>query len=194
MNARLRRLVVRGPAAAARVSRLAWYRALHGRSTLGDRTDLRAGVLLSITDEALLRVGQDVIIDRGTVLEVSGELIVGDRVIFGHHCTVGAKQSVVIGADCLIAEMVSIRDHDHETSSTDVPMRNQGSRCAPVVIGDDVWLGTRVAVLKGVHIGSGSIVGAGAVVTKDLPPYSIAVGVPARVVGSRVPSDARPPG
>lgn len=105
--------------------------------------------------------------------------------VFGHHCTIGVKASLSIGDDCLIAEMVSIRDHDHATSRTDIPMRLQGASTAPVVIERDVWLGARVVVVKGVHIGQGAIVGAGAVVTKDVPPYAIAVGVPARIIGQR---------
>ena len=65
-------------------------------------------------------------------------------------------------------------------------MRLQGfSNVKPVVIGDDVWLGRRAIILPGVCIGNGSIIGAGAVVTKDIPPFSVAVGVPAKVIKDR---------
>lgn len=186
MNDAVRRVVVRGPRALGRAVRLRWYRALYGSAAFGDNCDLRPGVQVTVADQAELLVGTDTVLDRGTVLEVaSGSLRIGRRVVFGHHCTVAAKQSVVIGDDCLIAELVSVRDHDHETADVRVPMRDQGARCAPVVIGRDVWLGTRVVVLKGVTIGDGSIIGAGAVVTRDVPPYSIAIGVPARVIGRR---------
>ena len=64
-------------------------------------------------------------------------------------------------------------------------MNRQGTYCDPVVIDDDVWIGTAAIILQGVHIGRGSIIGAGAVVTRDIPPFSIAVGVPARVTACR---------
>ena len=66
-------------------------------------------------------------------------------------------------------------------------MREQGtSEQKPVLIGNDVWLGRRVLIMPGVHIGDGCIIGAGAVVTKDIPPYSVAGGVPAKVLKSRI--------
>jgi acetyltransferase-like isoleucine patch superfamily enzyme len=92
---------------------------------------------------------------------------------------------VVIGANCLIAEMVSIRDHDHGFSSKRIPMRLQDPRVEPVVIEDDVWIGSKATVTAGVTVGSGAIVAAGAVVTKDVPPDAIVGGVPARVIGQR---------
>jgi len=61
--------------------------------------------------------------------------------------------------------------------------------CEPVLIGDDVWIGIGAIILQGIRIGRGSIIGAGAVVTRDIPPYSIAMGTPARVTGSRLHPD-----
>jgi acetyltransferase-like isoleucine patch superfamily enzyme len=69
-------------------------------------------------------------------------------------------------------------------------MRAQGYTTAPIVIGDDVWLGSKSVVLKGVSIGRGAVVGAGAVVTRSLPSGAVAVGVPARVIGSRLGGEA----
>ena len=69
---------------------------------------------------------------------------------------------------------------------TDIPMMEQGfEEERPVYIGNDVWIGDRVLILPGVHIGDGSIIAAGAVVTKDVPPYSIVAGVPARKIRDR---------
>jgi maltose O-acetyltransferase len=127
--------------------------------------------------------GERCILDRHLTVESGGSVVVGPRTIFGHHCTIGAKESVQIGADCLIAEMVSIRDNDHAIADGR-PYREQGHVTAPVIIGDNVWLGSRVIVTRAVHIGDNAIIGAGAVVTKDVPPNTVAVGVPARVVRS----------
>ena len=80
---------------------------------------------------------------------------------------------------------VITRNHKHER--TDIPMRLQGfEEEKPVYIGNDVWLGDRVTLMPGVHIGNGCIVAAGSVVTKDVPDYSIVGGVPARVIRSRI--------
>ncbi|MFI4855381.1 MAG: acyltransferase [Phycisphaerales bacterium JB065] len=95
----------------------------------------------------------------------------------------GAVLSIRIGRDCLFASHVYITDHDHDWRDGRTPARLQPNViAAPVVIGDGVWLGERVCVLKGVTIGDGAIVGAGSVVTKDIPARCIAVGSPARVV------------
>jgi acetyltransferase-like isoleucine patch superfamily enzyme len=143
----------------------------------GFRLDSKAGATVSF--------GERCILDRALTVEVWGTLQVGDGTIFGHHCTVGAKESVVIGADCLIADMVSIRDNDHVFDDPTRPYAQQGHVTAPVVIGRNVWLGSKVVVARGVTIGDGAVIGAGAVVTRDIPARAVAVGVPAKVVRQR---------
>ena len=129
--------------------------------------------------------GNDCILDRHITVEVTGRLEVGEGTIFGHHCTLAARSLVRFGPYCLVAEMVSIRDHDHTFASLEVPIRNQGASVSDVIIGRNVWLGSKVTVLRGVTIGDNAIVGAGAVVTRDIPANAIAVGVPARVLRYR---------
>ena len=85
-----------------------------------------------------------------------------------------------------IGEELKVVTQNHRSDRTDIPMQQQGmAEEKEVVIGDDVWIGHRVILLPGVHIGNGSIIGAGAVVTRDIPDYSVAVGVPARVIRNR---------
>jgi acetyltransferase-like isoleucine patch superfamily enzyme len=148
----------------------------------GAGCDIRRGLTIVRSPGAKIEFGQRCILDRHLTVECVGELIVGARTIFGHHCTIGAKESVRIGPDCLIAEMVSVRDSDHAMASRDLPYREQGHVTAPVVLGRNVWLGSKVVVARGVHIGDNAVVGAGAVVTRDIPANALAVGVPARVV------------
>ena len=86
----------------------------------------------------------------------------------------------MMGAD------VTIITRNHEFARTDIPMMEQGFRPEePVFIGNDVWIGDRVMIMPGVHIGDGCIIGGGTVVTKDIPAYTIAAGVPARVLRTR---------
>jgi acetyltransferase-like isoleucine patch superfamily enzyme len=85
----------------------------------------------------------------------------------------------------LLANDVQLVCGNHTFARRDIPIRSQPTVERPIVIGDDVWLGASAIVLGGVTVGNGSVVAAGAVVTRDLPPYSIARGVPAEIVGVR---------
>lgn len=108
---------------------------------------------------------------------------IGDDTVIQPFVHIGAVLRVRIGRQVLMASRVYITDHDHDYSDPDSPVvSNNRVIVEPVTIGDRVWLGEGVMVLKGVTIGEGAIIGAASVVTKDVPPYSIAVGAPARVV------------
>nr|WP_269205202.1 acyltransferase [Motilibacter aurantiacus] len=155
------------------------------RVSLGPRCDVRAGVRLRAVGAGRIAFGAGCVLDEGLTVESHGEVEVGEQVIFGHHVTIGAHERVVIGRDSMLAELVSVRDHDHDFTDPDRPIREQGVRVAPVRIGRDVWIGAKATVLRGVTIGDGAVIGANAVVTKDVPPFAVAVGVPARVVAYR---------
>lgn len=175
-------------AAVTRRLRLAAARVRYRNVHFGARCDVRSQLRVTTSPHADVRFGSGCVIDHGMTIECRGRLDIGARTIFGHHCTIAARDSVEIGEDCLIAEMVSIRDHDHRFDRLDIPIREQGAACAPVWIGRDVWLGAKVTVVRGVKIGDHAIVGANAVVVDDIPPGAVAVGVPAKVVRMR---DAR---
>lgn len=101
--------------------------------------------------------------------------------------------TITIGDDVMMGPRCTIFSRNHRTDDTSRPMNAQGfEQDKPVVIGDDVWLGANTTILPGVRIGSGSIVAAGAVVTGDVPPYSIVGGVPARVLRSRLDTGTEP--
>ena len=130
----------------------------------------------------LKQCGKKVNIEKGATFSAKASL--GDYSGFGINarihgaCTIG--KYVMMGTD------VVIFSHNHAFDRTDVPMMQQGfQEERPVVIEDDVWIGDRVIILPGVHVGEGSILAAGAVVTKDVPPYSIVAGVPAKVIKMR---------
>jgi len=120
-----------------------------------------------------------------TDIQGSGIVIFGERSYCGAFCVIGANELVSIGADVMIAQAVTIRDTDHAAFRIDVSMSKQGIVTKPVVIEDDVWIGHGASILKGVRVGRGSIIGAGSVVTRDVPPYSIVGGVPARIIRAR---------
>jgi acetyltransferase-like isoleucine patch superfamily enzyme len=120
----------------------------------------------------------------------TGRLIrIGSHVEMNDYVHIGAVESVTIGDRVLIASKVYITDHNHGSygkggihSPAQVAPSQRQLVSLPVVIEDDVWLGEFVSVLPGVRIGKGSVVGTMSTVTRDIPPYSIAVGSPARVI------------
>jgi acetyltransferase-like isoleucine patch superfamily enzyme len=171
--------------ALARRSRLVLARLFYRRVQFGAGCDIRPGLNLVVGPRGRVHIGSGCILDRQMTIEAHGDLVVGACTIFGHHCTLASKQEIIIGEDCLIAEMVSIRDHNHRFDRLDIPVREQGAVTAPIYIGRNVWLASKVTVVKGVSIGDNAIVGANAVVTKDIPPNAIAVGIPARVIRMR---------
>jgi acetyltransferase-like isoleucine patch superfamily enzyme len=83
-----------------------------------------------------------------------------------------------------------MRTADHDFSRTDIPIQNQGHDHEDIIIEDDVWIGANTIVLKGVNIGRGAIIGAGAVVTKSIPSMAIAVGIPAKPLRYREASQS----
>lgn len=103
----------------------------------------------------------------------------------GSHGIIYGESGVVIGDDVLMAPQGMIVPYQQVFASRDKPIRDQGGLTAKVIVDDDVYLGMAVRVLLGVTIGRGAVVSAGAVVTKDVPPYAVAVGVPARVIRYR---------
>lgn len=110
---------------------------------------------------------------------------VGDRSSIPNTSVIDGRGGLEIGNDCLLGFENVILTSTHASARTDVPIRAQGMFEKKVIIGDDVWTGCRVVILPGVTIGSHVIVGAGSVVTNDLPDYSVCGGVPARVIRDR---------
>ncbi|MBR5540014.1 MAG: acyltransferase [Clostridia bacterium] len=125
----------------------------------------------SITGVRNLYVGNNVSLSSATILCTRAKLIIGDDVMFGPHVTVVTGDHRI---DIPDRPMISIKD------SEKMPENDQD-----VVIENDVWVGANATILKGVTIGTGSVISAGAVVTKDVPPFSIVGGVPAKVIKKR---------
>ena len=118
-------------------------------------------------------------------LHAAPELVIGDNTFIAHGCSFHVADSVRIGKHCFLASKVAV--HDFDGHPIDADRRRTGQPTPPegvrrIVIGDDVWIGTGAIILKGVRIGARSIVGAGSVVTRDVPPDTIVAGNPARVV------------
>lgn len=114
-----------------------------------------------------------------------GYIHVGVHSYIGSHAIIYGHAGVVIGDHVLIAPQVTVVPYQHNFADRDKLIREQGGVTGRVVVEDDVYLGMAVRILLGITIGRGAVVGAGAVVTNDIPPHAVAVGVPARVIRYR---------
>jgi acetyltransferase-like isoleucine patch superfamily enzyme len=125
-------------------------------------------------------------LDCGGTQDATGSLRIGQGCLLQPYATINAGgTSITIGDHVICGQMVSIHAGNHVFSDPDRFIAEQGTTHKGVVIEDDCWIGAKAAILDGVTIGRGSVVGAGAVVTRSLPTLSVAAGVPARIIGMR---------
>ena len=143
-----------------------------GRLQIGANTLFEPDVWITVGDDAAVRIGE------GTFLNIA--------------VMVAAMDHVEIGSHCMLANGCFVTDANHRFDDPDQPITWQGfTSKGPTRIGDNVWLGANVVVTSGVTIGERCVIGANSVVTQDIPPFSIAAGVPAKVLRSITPGDDR---
>lgn len=171
--------------------RLGW-RNIHHTATIKGNVRLGKGIYVGADAEFVALKGETIsigdysLIFKGVLLyPFGGSIIIGNRAGINPYTVIYGHGGVNIGENVLIASHCVIIPANHRFDSLEVPINSQGETCLGITIEDDVWLGARVTVLDGVTIGRGAVIGAGAVVTKDIPPYAVAVGVPAQVIRMR---------
>ena len=155
--------------------------------SLGDNVVVERGTMLWVdTDDSYITVGENSYLSSNCILNTfDGWIEIGSYSTVNSYAILYGQGGLTIGNDVRIAPQVMIMPTNHIFDDPHVPIRKQGIRGLGIKIEDDVWLGVGAIVLDGVTIGKGSVIGAGAVVTRDVPPYSVAVGVPAKVVKKR---------
>ena len=147
-----------------------------------------------------LHVGNGAVVQAGCLLHCGGldwssghgRIVLGDRSYLGHGCVLYGAGDLQIGRDVLVGPRVVITSQGHGFETPGLAVREHALVLAPVVIGDDVWIGAGAIVVPGVTIGTGAIVAAGAVVTRDVLPYEMVAGVPARHLRDRPHSPVEP--
>lgn len=141
----------------------------------------------------LMRFPKNISIDDNVVVKEGARICacnekatvsIGARTTVGYHTFVFASSGISIGADCMIAPFVYVVDSDHGIDRSK-KMNEQPNQTAPVIIGNDVWIGTGAKILKGVTVGDGAVIAAGAVVKDNVEPYSIVGGIPAKKISER---------
>lgn len=121
----------------------------------------------------------------GVLRNVGSSLKIGNNVGINHYCFIGVRGDIEIGDNVIFGPRVNIFSENHNFDNLDIPIKHQGVTKNKTIVGNDVWIGANVSIMSGVKIGDGCVIAAGAVVTKDLPEYSIAGGVPAKVIKNR---------
>jgi len=131
-------------------------------------------------------IGQFCIIEAtGVISDIGKGLCIGANSGLGAFSFIGAAGGVDIGGNVIMGQKVSFHSENHVHDKTGMPIRTQGVTRKGIVVDDDCWIGAGVIFLDGAHVGTGCIIAAGAVVRGNIPPYSIAGGVPAKVIRSR---------
>jgi acetyltransferase-like isoleucine patch superfamily enzyme len=171
--------------------------------TLGRNLTLRGGCRIELGDNVFIddhcvldargasssiRLDEGVLVSRNTVMRArEGSLRIGAGSDLGCNCMVGTDSRLEIGRDVLMAAYgYVVAGGNHNFDDRETPIIRQGTTSrGGITIGDGAWLGARVTVLDGVHLGAGAIVGAHALVTRDIPPMTVAQGIPAKVVRER---------
>lgn len=127
--------------------------------------------------------GKNVNIEQGAGFGTGKKIFIGSGSGLGVNCSVHGP--LRIGDNVMMGPNVTILTHKHEIGRTDIPMCKQGSIIKEVIIGNDVWIGMCSIIMPGVKIGNGVVIGAGSVVTKDVPDYAVVGGVPAKIIKLR---------
>jgi len=154
-----------------------------GKLNIGDGCVIDRNVNIGCYNGGQIRINEECVMKSGASLQAidKGIIDIRGKCHIGMNTVISAKSELVIRDGCQIAEMVSIRDHDHKFGKG-VELVNAGSDVSEVEIGRNVWIGAKATITKGIEIGENSVIGANAVVTEDIPPDSVAVGIPAKVI------------
>ena len=134
-----------------------------GHIYIDDDACINRNVSMSVDDvDSVIRVGQGVEINQGGIFLSGGEISIGENTVIGPR--------------------VTFIPYTHNFGNTTLPIKSQGRTELPITVGKNGWIGANVTILGGVTIGEGVVIGAGAVVNRDIPDFSVAVGIPARVI------------
>jgi acetyltransferase-like isoleucine patch superfamily enzyme len=155
---------------------------------IGDNVIIDDNCLLDAKgrDNAGIRIGSGVFLGRNSILSCkNGDIVLGARVNIGFNCEVFSGSRVILGDDTLVAAYCYFIGGDHNPQDVDASVSRQGTCSRGIEIGEKCWFGAGVKVLDGLTVGNNAIVGAGAVLTRPVPAYAIAAGVPARVMRDR---------
>ncbi|MEK4935473.1 acyltransferase [Bacillus sp. FSL M7-1345] len=165
---------------------------------LGNGITLDNYVSLDGLSKEGLKIGNNVKIGSYTIVACSGSLkhlgkgmVIGDNSGIGDFSFFGAAGGIRIGKNVIMGQNVRFHSENHNFDRLDIPIKEQGVTNKGIIVGDDCWIGSGAVFLDGVRVGNGCVIGANTLVNKDIPPFSIAVGNPVKIVKSRTETKER---
>jgi len=155
--------------------------------TVGENVKFYGGVRIVGNAPGAIKIGDDVRILRNVTMSTTphGKIHIGKGSHIGESTIIFSDIGIQIGDNVIIGPQNIIVDFDHTYGSFEIPINQQGLNRKEVIIEEDVWISSHCVIIRGVKIGKGSVIGAGSVVNKGMPPYSVAAGVPIRVIKKR---------
>jgi len=158
----------------------------------GPNLILEDNVFINALSEKGIVLGRNVTLSRGTIIACTGVIAhkgigleIGDFTGINAQSYIGCQGGVKIGSNVIMGPGIRIFSENHNFADLEIPIRLQGETRHEVVIEDNCWIGSGSTILAGVRIGTGAIVAAGSIVTKDIPPYSVSAGIPAKIIKTR---------
>lgn len=175
-------------------------RVLHGRHLkTGRRFSIEEGAMIIALSKRGVVFGERCTVGRFAYIAPSNPLLgepgeglrVGDRSNIGPYSYIGCSGFIEIGSNVMMGPRVNLMSENHNFTNTETPMAQQGVTREFIKIEDDVWIGVNSTILAGVTIGRGAIIAAGSVVTKDVAPFTVVAGAPARVIRERATDEKK---
>ena len=161
--------------------------------TIGQKTKLQDGVYIDALSRDGVSIGDSAVIGRNTRIECTGGLQnigkgvkIGNRTTFGNDCMFGAAGGIEIGNDVVAGQFIRFHSENHNYNDFTKLIREQGVSHKGIKIGNNCWIGAGAAFLDGAELGDGCVVGANAVITKKFPDNVVVVGIPAKIIATRV--------
>lgn len=154
---------------------------------IGKEVRIYEGVKLASKRGCPIRLGDHVSLEKGVVLSTSerGKIKIGNHVYIGEYSILTSNEEIEIGDHVLISPHNDIVDFNHVYENSHIPIDQQGILTKKITIQEDAWIGSGCKILMGVTIGKGAVIGAGSIVTKDVPSYHVVVGNPAKTIKVR---------
>lgn len=156
-------------------------------TSYGTGNMIRYPCSFDLTDGYILEIGNNCTVREHAYFQLTKpnpKVYIDDGVVIGRYNMITIKDRLVIGKNTIIGAFVQIIDHNHSFKLGSI-IKDQCAQINEVIIGQDVWIGAGAKILCGVHIGDGAVIGANAVICKDVPPFAVVGGVPGRVIKYR---------
>ena len=154
---------------------------------VGKNVKFYGGIRIVGNSPDAIKIGDNVRVLRGVTISTTpnGQICIGNNCHIGESTIIFSDIGVTIGDNVIIGPQNIIVDFDHLYENVNTPINQQGINRKTVVIEEDVWISSHCVITRGVRIGKGAVIGAGSVVTKSIPAYSVAGGIPGRIIKKR---------